>query len=106
MRPKPPLPTRFAYCLARSAHFRAYLISNMSGTSGRQRVSAPALSQFMCINPPECIAQAFEKIVQLLMRRASVAARESRRLSTIRDTLLPRLLGGELRINRFMEETA
>ncbi|MDD9987489.1 MAG: restriction endonuclease subunit S [Spirochaetaceae bacterium] len=106
MRPKQPLPTQFAYCLARSAHFRAFLISNMSGTSGRQRVSAPALSQFMCINPPEGIAQAFEKIVQPVMRRASVAARESRRLSTIRDTLLPRLLGGELRINRFMEETA
>ena len=106
MRPKPPLPTQFAYCLARSAHFRSFLIRNMSGTSGRQRVPAPALSQFMCINPPEYVAQVFAEIVQPLMCRASVAARESRRLSTIRDSLLPRLLAGELRINRFMEETA
>ena len=105
MRPKPPLPTRFAYCLARSAHFRGFLIRNMSGTSGRQRVPAQALSQFMCINPPECIAQGFEKIVQPVMRRASVAARESRRLSRLRDTLLPRLLAGELRINRLTEDT-
>ena len=74
MRPKPPLPTQFAYCLARSAHFRGFLIRNMSGTSGRQRVPAQALSHFMCINPPKCIAQGFEKIVQPVMRRASVAA--------------------------------
>ena len=106
MRPKPPLPTELAYCLARSAHFRRFLIRNMSGTSGRQRVPAPALSQFMCINPSESIAQAFEKIIQPVMRRASVAGRESRRLSMLRDTLLPRLLAGELRINRFKEETA
>ena len=105
MRPKPPLPTQFAYCLARSAHFRGFLIRNMSGTSGRQRVPAQALSQLMCINPPECIAQGFEKIVQPVMRRASVAARESRRLSRLRDTLLPRLLAGELRINRLTEDT-
>ena len=106
MRPIPPLPTEFAYCLARSPRFRRFLIRNMSGTSGRQRVPAPALSQFMCINPPDCIAQAFEKIVQPVIRRASVATRESRRLSRIRDTLLPRLLVGELRTNRFTEETA
>ena len=105
MRPRPPLPTEFAYCLARSPHFRAFLIRNMSGTSGRQRVPAQALSQFMCINPPVRIAQEFEKIVQPIMARASVAARESRRLSRLRDTLLPRLVAGELRIGRFMEGT-
>ena len=104
MRPRSPLPTEFAYCLARSPHFRAFLIRNMSGTSGRQRVPAPALSQFMCVNPPSGIAQEFEKIVQPVMARASVAARESRRLSSLRDTLLPRLVAGEFRINRFMEE--
>ena len=105
MRPRSPLPTEFAYCLARSPHFRMFLIRNMSGTSGRQRVPAQALSQFMCVTPPAVIAQEFEKIVQPVIARASVAARESRRLSRLRDTLLPRLVAGELRINRFMEET-
>ena len=106
MRPRPPLPTEFAYCLARSPHFRAFLIRNMSGTSGRQRVPAQALSQFMCIDPPSGIAQEFEKIVQPVMARVSVAARESRRLSRLRDALLPRLVTRGLRIDRFMEETA
>ena len=105
MRPRSPLPTEFAYCLARSPHFRMFLIRNMSGTSGRQRVPAQALSQFICVTPPAVIAQEFAKIVQPVMARASAAARESRRLSRLRDTLLPRLVAGELRINRFMEET-
>ena len=77
---------------------------NMSGTSGRQRVPAQALSQYICIKPSERIAQAFEKIVQPVVRRASVAACESRRLSKLRDALLPRLLTGESRINCFMEK--
>ena len=106
MRPRPPLPAEFAYCLARSPRFREFLITNMSGTSGRQRVPAQALSQFMCISPSELVAQAFEKIVQPVMRRSNVAARESSRLSRLRDTLLLRLIAGELRINRFTEETA
>ncbi len=106
MRPRPPLPAEFAYCLARSPRFREFLITNMSGTSGRQRVPAQALSQFMCISPSELVAQAFEKIVQPVMRRSNVAARESSRLSRLRDTLLLRLIAGESRINRFTEETA
>ena len=100
MRPRTPFPPEFAYCLARSAHFREFLIRNMSGTSGRQRVPAQALFQFMCVRPSESVAQVFEKIVRPIMRRASAAARESRRLSRLRDTLLPRLLAGELRIDR------
>ena len=104
MRPRRPLPTEFAYCLARSSGFREFLIMNMSGTSGRQRVPAQALSQYICVKPSERIAQAFEKIVQPVVRRASVAARESCRLSKLRDALLARLLTGELRFNRFMGE--
>jgi type I restriction enzyme, S subunit len=38
-RSKPPLPSEYAYFLARTEHLRAYAIANMTGTSGRQRVS-------------------------------------------------------------------
>ena len=98
MRPMPPLPTEFGYCLARSRHFREFMIKNMSGTSGRQRVPAQALSQFLLASPSERLAQAFERIVQPIIARASEAARESRRLSMVRDTLLPWLVSGRLRV--------
>ena len=98
MRPMPPLPNEFAYCLARSTDFREFAIQNMTGTSGRQRVPAQALSQFLLPSPPESIAVRFGKVVQPLFTRASEAVRESRTLAVLRDTLLPKLVSGESRV--------
>ena len=98
MRPKRPLPTEFAYCLARSNRFRDFAIQNMTGTSGRQRVPAKALSQFMLPAPPGQGAASFGKAVQPLLARASKAVQESRVLATLRDMLLQKLVSGELRL--------
>ena len=98
MRPMPPLPNEFAYCLARSAGFREFAIQNMTGTSGRQHVPAKSLSQFLLSLPPEPIAVRFGKVVQPLFARASEAVRESRTLAALRDTLLPKLVSGKLRV--------
>ena len=94
MRSKPPLPNVFAYCLARSPRFRDYLIRNMSGTSGRQRVSPQILSQYRFAAPGEQIARTFGQVAGPLIARASAAARESRRLADLRDALLPELISG------------
>ena len=99
MRPMHPLPNEFAYCLARSAGFREFAIQNMTGTSGRQRVPAQALSQFLLPSPPEPIAARFGKVVQPIFTRASEAVRESRTLAALRDALLPKLVAGELRVD-------
>ena len=96
MRPKSPLPNEFAYCLARSDRFRDFAIQNMTGTSGRQRVPAKALSQFILPLLPEQIAESFGKAVQPLLERASRAVHESRILAALRDTLLPKLISGDL----------
>ena len=99
MRPIPPLPNEFAYCLARSTGFREFAIQNMTGTSGRQRVPAKALSQFLLSLPPEPIATRFGQVVQPLFARASKAVSESRTLAALRDVLLPKLISGEMRVN-------
>ena len=104
MRPMPPLPNEFAYCLARSPGFREFAIQNMTGTSGRQRVPAQVLSQFLFPSPPEPIAARFGKVVQPLFARAGKAVRESRTLAALRDALLPKLVSGELRVTQL--ETA
>lgn len=96
MRPMPPLPNEFAYCLARSARFREFAIQNMTGTSGRQRVPAKGLSLFLLPSPPEPIAARFGKVVQPLFARASEAVSESRTLAALRDALLPKLISGEV----------
>ena len=99
MRPMLPLPNEFAYCLARSVDFREFAIQNMTGSSGRQRVPAKALYQFLLPSPPEPIAARFGKVVQPLFTRASEAMRESRTLAALRDTLLPKLVSGELQVS-------
>jgi type I restriction enzyme S subunit len=48
--------------------------------------------------PPRERAEAFERVVGPLLHRVDAAAEESRTLAALRDTLLPRLLSGELRV--------
>ena len=100
LKPRRPLPGEFAYCLARSARFREFAIRNMSGTSGRQRVPAAALSGFGMSSPSAGAVAEFGRLVRPLFGRASRAARESRRLARLRDALLPELVSGALRVDR------
>ena len=104
MRPKCPLPNEFAYCLARSDKFREFAIQNMTGTSGRQRVSAKAFSQFLFPSPSRQVANGFGRLVRPLIARASEAIHESSSLATLRDTLLPKLVSGELQITAWTDD--
>lgn len=107
LRPKPPLPPEFAYCLARSNEFREYAIQSMTGTSGRQRVQINALEHFLLPQIPSAIADYFGKMIKPLFLRSSDAIRESRTLSALRDALLPKLISGALRVadaERFLRE--
>jgi type I restriction enzyme, S subunit len=94
LRPKSPVPPELAYCLARSEPLREYAIQNMSGTSGRQRVSAEALSRYSLVRPPDSVAMAFGSASARLLGRAKLANDECNTLSEQRDSLLPRLISG------------
>ncbi|GAB4248202.1 restriction endonuclease subunit S [Deferrisoma sp.] len=107
LRPKAPLPEEFAYCLARSEAFREFAIQSMTGSSGRQRVPAESLFHYPLISPTEQVANCFGTFVRPLFVRVNAAARESGTLSSLRDTLLPKLISGELRVKdaeRFLRE--
>ncbi len=98
LRPTPPLPEVYAYCLARSDGFREFAIQSMTGSSGRQRVPAESLSHFHVILPSRKVAEQFGKFIQPNFARASSVAQEVRTLTALRNTLLPKLISGELRI--------
>ena len=60
-----------------------------------------------CVNPPRELVLAYEARVSPLDDRVEVNERESRTLAVVRDTLLPKLISGELRVNgteRLIEE--
>ncbi|MFO0871681.1 MAG: restriction endonuclease subunit S [Pirellulales bacterium] len=96
--PKPPLPPQFGYLLARSDALRSHAIQNMTGTSGRQRVPSECLNSFWLAVPPLRIARRFDELTAPLIARIKANSSQSRTLAALRDTLLPKLLSGELRI--------
>ena len=96
--PMPPLPKEFGYLLARSTAFREFAIQNMTGTSGRQRVPAESFGQFFIAIPPDAVSMAFGDVTKRLFALINRHGGEVRRLELLRDSLIPVLLSGELRI--------
>ena len=98
LRPKPPLPDEFAYCLARSTEFRDFAIQRMTGSSGRQRVPVESLSHFRVVVAPKPVVKLFCRLIKPLFARSSAASKEGRTLAALRDALLPKLISGEVRV--------
>ena len=86
-----------SYLLAREPSFRTFAVQSMTGTSGRQRVQSNALAHYKVVLPSSETASRFGEIVNLLFASIRAPDEQSRTLAAIRDTLLPRLLSGELR---------
>jgi type I restriction enzyme S subunit len=96
--PRPPLPPQFGYLLARSDALRTHAIQNMTGTSGRQRVPSECFNTFWLAVPPPSIARRFDELTAPLMAKIKANSTESRTLAALRDTLLPKLLSGEVSV--------
>ena len=96
LRSKPPLPVEYAYFLARSEEFRSHAITNMTGTTGRQRVPATCLDLFNVVVPPRQIAERFGHFASSVIAVLKRHDEESRTLAAQRDALLPKLLSGEV----------
>ncbi|MBN2703501.1 MAG: restriction endonuclease subunit S [Pontiellaceae bacterium] len=99
MRPKLPVPKEFGYLLARDAAFREQAIRSMTGTSGRQRVQADSVAAFKLASPTnESVWDAFSRVVAPAFLTIKANAEEIETLAQLRDTLLPKLISGELRV--------
>ena len=98
LRPKPPLPVYFGYLLCRHQAFREFAIQSMSGTSGRQRIQNDVLGRFPIAIPSTDIAEAFADVVGAVQQKIAANHAQAQTLSTLRDTLLPRLISGQLRL--------
>ncbi|MFD3565743.1 restriction endonuclease subunit S [Streptomyces sp. NPDC058667] len=98
MRSAPGVPSHLSYFLARDARFREHAIRNMVGSSGRQRVSAADAANYR-VNRPEVHALVeFGNDAEVAFKHMKSLAAESRTLAVLRDTLLPQLMSGKLRV--------
>jgi len=98
LRPKAPLPEYYGYLLCRHPQFRDFAIQSMSGTSGRQRIQNDVLGRYLLAIPTGEIAIAFTGVVQAVHKLISNNHTTAQTLAAIRDTLLPRLISGQLRL--------
>jgi type I restriction enzyme, S subunit len=104
LHPKPPLPAEFGYFLARSEELRNHTIQNMTGTSGRQRAPAACFDKYMLAVPPESLAKRFGEFAKDVMTKIRSNDQQSRTLAALRDTLLPRLMSGEVKVKDWEKE--
>jgi type I restriction enzyme S subunit len=97
--PKPGYCSEWYYFLARNDDFRDFAIQNMTGTSGRQRVSGDSIAQYEIVIPPVNIFQRFRTFAGPLMEHIRQNSFQIRTLFRLRDTLLPKLMSGEVRVS-------
>ncbi len=106
MRPRHPVPKEFGYLLARDEAFRAHAIRSMTGTSGRQRAQADSVANFPVAMPSnEGLWLEFARVVSPAFKSIKANAEAVETLAKLRDTLLPKLISGDLRVKdaeRFM----
>jgi type I restriction enzyme S subunit len=100
MRPKDNRPLSLGYIIARLDSFRSKAIQTMTGTSGRQRANAKAISELIWVDYPLELLTTFDQISGSFLTKAKVNGDQSKALSHIRDTLLPKLLSGELSLDK------
>ncbi|WP_431646230.1 restriction endonuclease subunit S [Enterobacter hormaechei] len=96
MRVKRELPLSLSYFIARLESFRMAAIQSMQGTSGRQRADAAVLKNMQWVIPPDALLVKFGKFSNFVIDNNRVKHNQNIQLSQLRDTLLPKLLSGEI----------
>ncbi|AAU93076.1 type I restriction-modification system, S subunit, EcoA family [Methylococcus capsulatus str. Bath] len=97
--PKSPAQSAFVYCLASSPEFVGAMCQLVTGTSNsHQRVKPDQLREIRVFAGNENVVETFSKTAEPLMDQFLQNTRQSRILAQLRDTLLPKLISGELRV--------
>ena len=96
----------FLYCLTRQAEFRAKVEARSHGTA-QANVSTENILSISIVVPPKSVRDKFNRIGRRFLDLILLKHSESRTLAALRDTLLPKLISGELRVKdaeRFLKE--
>jgi type I restriction enzyme S subunit len=79
------------------------------GSTGQTELSRVRLGNLACLAPPGALQRQFGLIAAQLLDRLSNGQQESNTLAALRDTLLPKLISGDLRVKdaeRFVERAS
>ncbi|MCA3083765.1 MAG: restriction endonuclease subunit S, partial [Rhodocyclaceae bacterium] len=93
----------FLYHLGRSDSFVAHTYSHTTGTTVLH-LGKEAIPTYRFVLPPQYLVRHFDVAASNVLMRIDSLEDESERLGAIRDTLLPKLISGELRVPSVMIE--
>ena len=96
-RPSGRLSTAFLYGLLNSSQMHDVVAGYANGTTVTM-LPIDALQTPTVVVPPRALLEAFDALALLLEHRREQTVTESQTLGALRDTLLPKLVSGELRI--------
>jgi type I restriction enzyme S subunit len=97
--PKPRMTREYLFSLFTSAAFGSVYQTLVTGTTGsHQRLRPESVLGMKVSVPPPSLVQKFTRIVKPSCDRIHHNLHQSRTLAILRDTMLPKLLSGELRI--------
>ena len=88
----------FAYCLVTNNDFHDYAEICMEGSSGRQRVNLDHLKEYEINKPNQDSISSFNDIASSIEPRLIHNHNQITTLKALRDTLLPKLMSGEVRV--------
>ena len=86
------------YFLARNKEFVDYAVGHMNGSSGRQRVGGVDIANFPMPHITLEDSNKFAEIAMPIMDVIRNNSLENRQLATLRDTLLSKLMNGEIKV--------
>jgi len=90
----------YIYNLVRSYPFQVEILSRVTGSTGsRQRAQPKSVAEIAVILPNSKLIDRFSEISGNLKSKVSSNIRQNTQLAKLRDTLLPKLMSGELRIS-------
>ncbi len=87
----------FLYCLFMTESFQTHAYSHSTGTTVLH-LGSSAVPSYVTVLPPALVSQKFDEMAGLMVRLIDEIEIQSRTLSTLRDTLLPKLVSGEVRV--------
>lgn len=91
--------SEFLSCLFTSNEFVRTYATLVTGTTGsHQRIKAESVLAVKVVIPSAALVEKFTRLAKPMLDQINRNIAQSRTLAALRDTLLPKLLSGELRV--------
>jgi type I restriction enzyme S subunit len=103
-----PYLSHYVYLLLSSKNMQQYLESRLAGTT-QKYLSLKSLREIVILVPSESVLAEFSNIISPIFEQIYQNIKQAQTLTRLRDTLLPRLISGQLRLpeaEELLKETA